>query len=65
VAVSEQRQESGGPTWSAHTIDDLARAQNATVVRDSHELADDIWDSDDELDAFLADLRESRNSSLT
>jgi hypothetical protein len=27
-------------------------------------LADDIWESDDELDAFLADLSASRNASL-
>jgi hypothetical protein len=62
--MSEQRQESQEPTWSARTIDDLARAQQATVVGDPHELADDIWESDDELDTFLADLRASRNASL-
>ncbi len=62
--MSEQRQHSGEPTWSTHAIDELARAQNATVVQDSHDLADDIWDSDDELDAFLANLRGSRNTSL-
>ena len=62
--MSQQRQESHEPTWSARTIDDLARAQHATVVSDPHELADDIWESDDELDTFLADLRASRNASL-
>ena len=62
--MSEQRQHSGEPTWSTHTIDELARVQGATAVRDSHDLADDIWESDDELDAFLADLRRSRNTSL-
>jgi hypothetical protein len=64
IAVSEQRHESHASTWSTGAIDDLARAQHATVVTDSHELADEIWDSDDELDAFLADLRASRNASL-
>ena len=54
--MSEQRQEPQKSTWSTRTIDDLARAQDATVV--------DIWASDDELDAFLADLRASRNASL-
>jgi hypothetical protein len=62
--MSEQRRESRESTWSAGTIDDLARAQDATVVNDLHELADDIWESDDELDAFLADIRASRNASL-
>jgi hypothetical protein len=64
VAMSEQRRESHESTWSARTIDGLARAQHAAVVSDSHELADEIWESDDELDAFLADLRASRNASL-
>lgn len=51
-------------TWTAQTIDDLVRSQHATAVSDPHELADDIWESDDELDAFLADLRAFRNASL-
>ena len=62
--MSEQRRDSGEPAWSSQAIDDLARAQNASVVQDSHDLADDIWESDGELDAFLADLREFRNASL-
>lgn len=62
--MSEQRQESRESTWSTRTIDELARSQHATVVSDSHELADEIWESDDELSAFLADLRASRNASL-
>ncbi len=47
------------------TIDELARLQNAAPVTDVHELAAEIWESDDELDAFLADLRASRNASLS
>ena len=46
------------------TIDDLARLEGVAVVTDVHQLAADIWESDDELDAFLADLRASRNASL-
>lgn len=46
------------------SIEDLARAQHAEPVADPAELAADVWESDDELEAFLADLRASRNDSL-
>jgi hypothetical protein len=46
------------------TIEDLARAQHAGPVADPGELAADIWESDAELEEFLADLRASRNASL-
>jgi transcriptional regulator with XRE-family HTH domain len=41
-------------------IEELARAQRARPVPDPGELGDDIWESDAELAAFLADLRASR-----
>ncbi|HEX6247967.1 MAG TPA: hypothetical protein VFZ64_08880 [Nocardioidaceae bacterium] len=41
-----------------------SRAQHATPIGDATELAEDIWESDDELDAFLTDLRASRDASL-
>jgi hypothetical protein len=53
-----------GASGASWTIEDLARAQDAQVVTDVDELAADIWESDAELDAFLADLRASRDSSL-
>jgi hypothetical protein len=46
------------------TIEDLARAQHAGPVADPGKLAADIWESDAELEEFLADLRASRNASL-
>lgn len=62
--MSEQRAETSA-TWTSWTIQDLARLQNAQPVADpAEELAGDIWASDEELDAFLADLRTARNSSL-
>jgi hypothetical protein len=61
--VSEQRDEVPAPTWRPWTIDELARSQDAQTVADPGDLADDIWSSDEELDAFLSDLRASRNSS--
>jgi hypothetical protein len=62
--VREQRHEPQGPTWSTRTIDELARAQGAQVVDDAHDLVEPIWESDAELDAFLADLGASRDVSL-
>jgi hypothetical protein len=46
-------------------IDELAQLQNARSVCDVRELGADISDSDDDLDAFLADLRASRRASLS
>ncbi len=71
-------QDGGSPTdwpggvvsawWPRHdlpaAIEDLARAQHAQPVHDPAELADEIWESDAELEAFLAALRAARNASL-
>ncbi|HET7486880.1 MAG TPA: hypothetical protein VFJ85_03065 [Acidimicrobiales bacterium] len=57
--MSERREPAFG---AAPTIDDLARAQGARPVRDLRELVADIWESDEELDDFLADLRRSREA---
>jgi hypothetical protein len=46
----------------ARTIAELARIQQAQPVADLDDLVEDIWESDEELDAFLADLRASRNA---
>jgi hypothetical protein len=46
------------------TIEELARIQHAQPVADPDDLVADIWESDEELDAFLADLRAARNASL-
>jgi hypothetical protein len=47
------------------TIDELARLEHTTPVGDVRELAADIWETEEELDAFLADLRASRRASLS
>ncbi len=46
--------------WQSAAIEDLARAQQAQPVHDPGELGDDIWESDAELQAFLADLKAAR-----
>lgn len=46
------------------SMDALARAQGVGPVRSLDELALDVWDSDAELDPFLADVRHSRQSDV-
>ena len=53
------------PRLRALTLDELAQRRHAKPVADANELAADIWESDEELDAFLADLRASRDTSLS
>lgn len=45
-------------------LDAISRAVGARPLRSLDELALDVWESDEELDAFLADLRASRESGL-
>ncbi len=64
VPVSQAHDEPKPMADRTVTIEDLARAQHAEPVADPAELAADIWESDAELQGFLADLRPSRNASL-
>lgn len=45
------------------TLAEFARVQGAREIRDPKELEADIWESDEELEAFLVDLRASRDAS--
>lgn len=62
AAVSEQRVPRGVevPKSALHV---LAAEQHAEPVRDLRELRAEVWESDEELDAFLADLRASRDAT--
>ena len=62
--VSEAHEDKASRTRQPMTIDDLARLVGAEMATDIHQLAADIWESDEELDAFLAGLRACRNASL-
>ena len=62
--VSEQREEMQRPVSAPLTIEELARRQHAKAIHDPKELITDIWESDEELEAFLADLRSSRDVSM-
>ena len=46
------------------TIDELAAAQGVKPMESTEEWAADLFESDEELEAFLVDLRASRDSSL-
>jgi hypothetical protein len=46
------------------SLAELARLQGSEPVVDPKELTAPVWDSDEELDAFLADLRTSRDASV-
>ena len=45
------------------TIDELAAAQGVVPMISTEEWAGDIFESDDELEAFLSDLRSNRGAS--
>ena len=51
------------PAQAPVDIDELARLQGAEVVEAPEDLVADIW-GPEELDAFLTDLRASRDASL-
>ena len=61
VGVSEQGDEVVGQA-SVLSLEQLAVQQHAVAVKDRGELLGQVWESDEELDAFLADLRASRNA---
>jgi hypothetical protein len=46
------------------TLDALARQQGVGAVRSADELRADIWESDEELEAFLVEVRRSRDADL-
>lgn len=52
---------SGPPSMS---VEELARQQGVRPVRRGQDMTADLWDSDEEFDAFLADLRASRQADL-
>jgi hypothetical protein len=62
--VSEAREINGGRGRPSPTIEKFERARGADIVNDPKELAVDIWESYEELDELLADLRASRDAPL-
>jgi hypothetical protein len=46
------------------TLYSLAASQHVVPLRTSDDLVADLWDSDEELDRFLAAVREDRRADL-
>ena len=51
------------PSQPARTLDELAAIQRIAPVDSLDDLAADLWESDEELDAFLADVQRSRHAT--
>ena len=62
--VSESRNPAPKPPAAALGLEELATLAGAGPLADASELLADIWDSDEELDAFLGDVQQSRNTSV-
>ena len=45
-------------------VKELARQQGVRPVQRGQDMTADLWDSDEEFDAFMADLRASRQADL-
>jgi hypothetical protein len=46
------------------SVEELARQQGVKPVESLDDMRADVWDSDEELDEFLADVRASRQADL-
>ncbi len=56
----------GQPERSLVSLDELARRKHVQPIRSAEDLAqDDVFDSDEELDAFLAHVYAARRADLT
>ena len=65
--VTEQRAEDPTGRSPDSSVDELARARGVKPIQSVEDLAAyklDVWESDEDLDAFLADVRASRNADL-
>lgn len=65
--MTEQRIDDQHEPERRPTLDELARAKGLKPVeslQDLERFALDVWDSDEDLDAFLADVRASRDADV-
>lgn len=54
------------PERGSAPLDELARRKHVRPIRSAEDLAqDDVFDSDEELDAFLAHVQATRHTDLT
>ena len=65
--MTEQRIDDQHEPVRRRDLDELARAKGLTPVEsldDLQRFALDVWDSDEDLEAFLADVRASRHADV-
>lgn len=62
--VSESRHPAQKPPAGALGLEELATLAGARPLADASELLANIWESDEELDAFLVDVQQSRSTSV-
>jgi len=63
VAVTDQPIDQALAAQGPHTLAELAQAQHIIPLRSIEDLrADELWESDDEINAFLADLATTRHT---
>jgi hypothetical protein len=46
------------------SVDELARQQGVRPIQPGEDMSADLWESDEEFDAFLADVSASRQADL-
>jgi hypothetical protein len=66
MTVSSADYSSEQPDRGSASLDELARRKHVQPIRSADDLAqDDVFDSDEELGAFLAHVHTSRHGDLT
>jgi hypothetical protein len=62
--MSNEPVSHGAATDRSLTLDALAESRHIAPLRTAGDLLADVWDSDEELDRFLAAVREDRQADL-
>ena len=52
------------PVPPSVSVAELARQQGVRPIQPGQDMSADLWDSDEEFDAFLADVHASRQADL-
>jgi hypothetical protein len=66
MTTSSADYSSEHPERGSVSLDELARRKHVQPIRSAEDLAqDDVFDSDEELDAFLAHVQAARHADLT
>jgi hypothetical protein len=64
TAVFDDSASARVPHERSRELNELAVSQNVAPISSADDLALDVWSGDDELDAFLDDVRTSRHADV-